>query len=239
MGLLDMFRRKDRPEGARTFDIEKTEEVRSLIGSLCEQQESCEFLIGEELFSSIFLRLDEEDFLTDLMIPLAGNTLLREGQGIHIGFLRREIPYSMNCVYRGRRVAEGYEALAFSVPTVLRYSNRRFYYRVNPSNTQPVRVLFDLGLSQVMDALVENISGGGIAVRSNLTNLLRPGVTIDRVDVIMPSGEWISCQGQVTRLQGKLIGIKLEGISFKDRRSIIRYVAERQQDEISRTDKED
>lgn len=234
MGLLDIFRRKGRDLGVRTLDVEDGTEIREKIRSLCKQRQSCDILVGDELYSSIFLKIERDRILIDLMIPLAGNTIIRNGQGVRIGFLERRIPYSMNCIYQGRVIEGGYESLAFTLPTVVRYSNRRAYYRVKPEPENPLRVLLDLGLSNISDASVENISGGGLAVRSKLITYMQPGTIIDRVDIVLPNGGWISCTGKVIRLQGQLVGIHLEEISFNDRRSIVRYVAERQQDEIAK-----
>jgi c-di-GMP-binding flagellar brake protein YcgR len=234
MGLLDIFKRKTRIVELRSFDIQEPDEITRKLEQLCEQRHNCDILIGEEIFSSIFLSKREDRFLIDLMIPLSGNIMLRDGMGVRIGFLERRIPYTMNCIYLGREVEDRFESLAFSLPTLIRYSNRRSYYRINPGKSTQLRVLFDLGLSNVIDVGVENISGGGLAVRTKLAQYLQPGARVDRVDIILPDSSWISCVGTVVRLQGQIAGIKLEELSFNDRRHIIRFVAERQQEEIQR-----
>ena len=234
MGFLDIFRRKEQSTVMRTLDITDEEPIREKLNQLCDLRQSCNFLIGDEMFTSVFLRITDDLLLTDLMIPLAGNTLLRTGQGLRIGFLEKRMPYAMNCLYQGRVIEEGYEALSFTLPQVIRYGNRRSYFRVTPNRNDQVRVLFDLGISQVSDANVVDISGGGVAVRSRMTNYLQPGSEFERVDVVLPNGQWVSCKGTVVRLKGQLVGIRLDDISYTDRRAIIRYVAERQQDEISR-----
>lgn len=234
MGLLDIFKRKTRIVELRSFDIQEPEEIARKLDGLCQQRHNCDILVGEEMFSSIFLSKREDRFLIDLMIPLPGNTMLRDGMGVRIGFLEKRIPYTMNCIYLGREIEDRFESLAFSLPTLIRYSNRRSYYRVNPGVSSQLRVLFDLGLSNVVDVSVENISGGGLAVKTKLAQYLQVGAKVDRVDIVLPDGNWVSCGGTVVRLQGQVAGIRLESLSFNDRRHIIRFVAERQQDEIQR-----
>lgn len=238
MGIRDLFRRRPRWDTQAVLDIEDDKGIRAKLKELCGRRQNCELTIGEDIFTSIFLNLHSESFVIDVLMPVKGNGLLQADKEFHVSYLENSSPFTMNCRFLGTETEEGFEALAFGIPEVINNSNKRSFFRVKPNATSPVRMLLDVGFTRAAEEEVQNISAGGFSLKTQLAGRLHDGDTIDRIDITLPSGGWISCKGKVIRVSGTTIGIELEEISYNDRRDLIRYVSGRQHEDLSRRRKE-
>jgi len=236
---LRLFGRSRERRARVGLDIEEPKAVREKLNELCARQHNCEIQIGRNLFTSIFLRFAGESFLTDIMMPSKGNSLLTEGDTIKLGYQERAVPFTFSCGFLGRVDNEGYEALQFALPEVIRYSNRRSFFRVRPDKAAPVRIMIEFDRSQSLGDSARDISGGGVSLLSSFARSLSMGQRINKIEIALPTGGWISCQGTVRRVSGALIGIELENVSFAERSEIVRYVTSRQTDDLASRKQED
>jgi len=227
MNLLNFFRKKPQiqPEEL-SRDVAEDDEIRSLLGLLAKQRNDCLILQGRDMYRSTFIDVESENFIIDLMVPLAGNTLLSHGQGIRIHFIHEGSPYQMYCTYNGRRTVDGHDSLGFSIPNRILYVDRREQERKKPTSEEGVRVYFDLGSSSISDVQIVNISATGLAIRSPLTNSMRNGAELDRIEILLPDAEWITCRGVVRRIKGDVLGIELRGLSGHQRDLLQRFVGQ-------------
>jgi c-di-GMP-binding flagellar brake protein YcgR len=232
---VEIFRnlfRKSRGAAGISIDIEDRRGIRRKLQELCNQRNNCEVIVEGMLFSSIFLSLEDDQFLMDILMPSKGNDFLKVGESYKVNYQDRAVPFTMKCRYQGQADTEGFSALLFGLPEIIRYSNRRSYYRVAPKDTSPLRIIIDFGDVGSFDGGAKDISGGGVAVKSNISSKLEPGAKVGTVEIMLPTGSWIICKGIVRRVSGSVIGIELEDVPNRDRRQIVRYVTDRQKEEI-------
>ena len=232
MNLIDRWRRRREAADARS-DISGADNIRKKLAALCAERCNCELQLGEEIFTTIFLTAEKSHFLVDIIMPTYGNDLLRRNEEVAFGYLERSVPYVMNCRFLGKDTAEGYAALRFAMPEVIRYSNRRSHFRVAPATSRPVRIVIDFGMNQLADTSLKDISASGVAIASGLSRYVGVGQRVGAVEIEMPGGEWLVCSGIVRRISGTTIGIELEELTANDRTRLYRYVSERQQEIIS------
>ena len=231
VGIFDRLFGRRRPRGV-AVDIVGEREIRAKLGELSELRQNCEVLLGSLLCTSIFLEQEENHFFTDILMPSRGNDMLKEEEQVRINYQQRSVPYTMSCTYLGSTDRNGFAALKFGLPEIIRYSNRRDYYRVKPAMDEPVRIVINFGETGFFDGPARDISGGGIAVKSQVSGKVDLGRKIGTVEIMLPSGAWIICKGVVRRVSGSIIGIELEEIHGRDRREIVRYATERQKENI-------
>lgn len=229
MGILDLFKKKKKSGNQKqNRDISEPGRISALLDTLAEENSSCTMLIGNETFSSMILGTSQTEFYTDLMIPLASNSLLSPGQGLRISILHDGTPYQMYCTYQGRKRDEHFETLSFLKPSRIIFVERRQTKRVKPEDEKGVRILFDLGVSSLPNAEIVNISETGLAIRSPLTEKMRVGSVLDRMDIILPNNDWISCKGVVRRIRGELIGIELVDLSLKQKSALTEFMEKKE-----------
>ncbi len=233
MSILDWWRRRRQAADEVKIDIEGAGAVREKIAELCSKRYNCELFIEKELFTSIFLFSEEEHFFIDIIMPTFGNKLIKPGKLIKLGFQERAIPYSMECRFLGEEKLEGFDALKFEMPQVIRHSNKRDFFRVAPARSRPMRIIIDLGQSHSIDTDVRDISGAGVAVSSSTSRYLGIGQKLKSVEIEMPDGSWIICSGIIRRISGTTVGIELDEVTSHDRSRIFRYVNQRQKEQIS------
>ena len=159
---------------------------------------------------------------------------MRKDRPYTISFQLRSVPYSMKCSFAGSSELEGWEALLFSLPEVIKHSNRRSSFRVAPSGGRPMRISIDFGVGgEVRSGEVKDISTGGVAVRSGFSGLLRLGQRVSNIKIDLPGQPPIICSGMVRRLSGTVIGVELEKLGTIDHQQISRFVSARQQEDIA------
>ncbi|HUX06608.1 MAG TPA: PilZ domain-containing protein [Acidobacteriota bacterium] len=233
MSIWDWWRKRRRVSGGSRIDIEETDAVRRKISELCLKRRNCELRIDKEVFTSIFLSSSDKHFFIDIMMPTYGNKLIKQGEPTTLGYQERAIPYSMECRFLGKEKEEGYDALKFEMPQIIRHSNRRGLFRVAPARSRPMRIIIDFGMNQNIDTDVRDISGAGVAVSSSVSRYVGIGQKVKSVEIEMPDGSWVICSGIIRRVSGTTVGIELDEIIPQDRSRIFRYVNQRQKEDLS------
>jgi c-di-GMP-binding flagellar brake protein YcgR len=233
MSFLEWLRKRRPAAGGVRVDIEGEQAVREKIAGLCSKRYNCELHIDNEIFTSIFLSVGRDHFLTDVTMPTYGNKLIKGGETVRMGYIERAIPYTMECRYLGEGSEGGFAALKFAMPPVIRHSNRRGFFRVAPARSRPMRIIIDFGQNRSIDTDVRDISGGGVAVSSSMSRYIGIGQKINIVEIEMPDGSWVVCSGVIRRVSGTTVGIELEELTPQSRSQIFRYVNLRQKEELS------
>ncbi len=221
------------PVNVMAVNVKDRDEIHTALEKLCRKYKSCEVRLGKELFTSIFLNVTREHFFVDLLTPIGGNEYLQRDKEVQFTYYQRSVPYTMRCRFLGRLDVEGLEALMFSLPQVIRYSNRRADFRVTPDERRPVRISIDFGRRLVAPGKVMDISSGGVAVRGGPIGELTPGQRIETIGIELPGEPLIICSGTVKRIEGSTVGIGLDELPQHERQQITRYVSERQKEDIS------
>lgn len=115
--------------------------------------------------------------------------------------------------------------------------DRREYFRVQASSSDPIRVYFRMSdhPQQVFLARVESISVGGVGIVLNL--LENPGMSsgVGAGILILPSLGRVRFDGMIEWNNGARIGVRFIKISEQDKSLIFRYVVKRERETTQKT----
>jgi len=201
-------------------------------------------------FSSTILKVDESAVFIDVLFPYEGNELIADSKFLNIEFIIKQIahvPYTFSALYMNSEVYDGYPCLRITLPNKIVRDQKRNYHRVSPSVNDPVYVKFELDGEPVSEK-VANISGGGLgfftnfgkAVLWNKREIRHAEITIpEPVTIELMTIVYTASQAQYPVLIGGkpyyyYCGAEFVGLDTKVREQIIRYVIEKEREELKR-----
>lgn len=209
-------------------DITERSKIISKLKELCQRHQACEIVVFDEYFTSIFLETRKSEFLIDTLLPRHSNSLLEPGEEVQVRFFDFTLPYQFQSRFVGSTTLDGGEALAFALPEILQFVNRRRYQRVTPSAREPVKLLLEYEEHRIQKALARDISEGGVSTLSEEGIDIAPHHHLRRIEIQLPDSSLIKCRGRIQRITGSVLGIQLTEIEPVDRRSILEYVRKRE-----------
>lgn len=189
-----------------------------------------------EKFTSSILGLNPEQdmLLMDELTPLAGHKRLIEArrlqvfsriQGIEVGFQGTLADLSQH---------DGIAVYQVPIPKILRYNQRRAYFRAAVGSAQPVPVYLDLPDSGIIMAELQDISVGGIGAQltSSADCDLEPGLMIPSCTIELPDGKSIRSALDVRfasereKVRKVRLGARFLDLDKTAERSILHFVTE-------------
>lgn len=233
MGFLDLLKRLGRRRPDFEVDISDRVDMIREITELCRQRKSVEVILVGTPYSSFFLDMLEDAFIIDVLMPRKGNELLRPETKLKLHYFIRAFRYSTVVQFKGMVHYEGIDALELTLPDIIYYSNRRDYYRVTPHPNAPVRIIMDIGAPNLLEANARDFSGNGFAVFADYAEGIALGQPVSDIEIHFSGGSVVKCHGVVRRIRSKLLGIEITEIDGADRQQMLRYVLNRQKEQIA------
>lgn len=240
-----------------TFDIiENHSDIMQLLSLMHSQKVRFKIRLNNRgsSFNSALLKAEQSYLLIDALFPSEGNDLITDANFITIAFAVKEaenIPYIFRATFLSPEVYQGYPALRITFPQSIKRDQRRNYHRVEPSVHEPLYVTFIIDGSSSTNK-VANISGGGVAFYTNIgKSILWTGKRIDLASIILPHYTISNCMAIVYTMSRTTYPVLIDGkphhylcgAEFVDmdnvtRDKIIRYVIEKERDELKRISRE-
>lgn len=189
--LLRLKKKSEEARGLRseTYSVEELDSQSSIanhFGMLIEQK--TELTARFEGISRQFtttprgFRDEDKIFFSDALIPSPGKGLPLEGANVKIEYLYREIPYSFLTQLLSEP-GNGDDEVAFRIPELIKYTQRRHTYRVKLPVLEQVTATFTLS-GRILKETVLDISTGGFSLKS--ANRYLPGTTYRDVKLNLP-----------------------------------------------------
>jgi c-di-GMP-binding flagellar brake protein YcgR len=209
-------------------------------------------------YDSSLIEVRHDRLYIDALFPEEGQALIASSRFIEVDFMLREaigdfrhIPYAFRSAYLESVSIRGYPGVRIAFPERIRRHQRREYLRISPPVQQPLHVRLTVDGAEVQEK-VANISGGGLGFYTRLgREVLWPGRQIQSAGIDLPNGARISCAVTVRKhaLNDRTImadrkpcpyycGIEFTGADEQVRETVVRYVIERERDELRRLSRE-
>ncbi len=217
---------------------------------LCSQQNtSLSLTIDEHVIEpiSMFVEVSPEKgwIIIDRLVPEGGNKFIENSQSLKVSYTLNDIGYEFDSTFMGRVKKDGYDALKISYPENIRTTQKRKYFRVAPSVTQPVVISIKATGNEPLDIkrLMRDISEGGISFPVNASEdfllQLKQEKRLDVIHFTLPGQEPIKTKGIIRGIFKTEGGISVCGVEFIDLKEadmakIYRYVVERQKEELKK-----
>jgi len=258
--IVPKFFRRSRFNAAFSFSafdvIENHTDIMRLLAVIKDQKVRFKIKLNNRgtSFNSALLNFDTSSLLIDALFPPEGNELIQHSNFITVSFTIREanhIPYIFRTMFLSGEIFQSYPALRIAFPQSIKRDQRRNFHRVEPSVQEPLYISFILDGSP-LHCKIANISGGGVAFYTNVSKMtLWPGRHIDFASIILPHSTIRNCMAIVytisqtaypVLIDGKpfhfLCGAEYVDIDNATREKIIRYVIEKERDELKRVSRE-
>ena len=236
--------------------IDQPDDIRDLLEEALQQKRQFQIRLNGmgSTFNSSLLEIERSHLLIDTLFPDEGMELIRDSRFISVDFLihsRRMTPYRFDAVYLDEENHNGYPALKISMPKTVNKDQKRKYHRVEPPVSNPLFIQFYLENEQFVERVC-NISGGGAGFFTNLgKNHLWSGKRLENVSISVPGITTIDCIVVVHTVSQAKNPVLIEGkpyhyycgaefLSLDDstRKKIIRYVLEKEREQLKRLNRE-
>jgi c-di-GMP-binding flagellar brake protein YcgR len=202
--------------------------------------------------------LNNHILLIDSLFPPEGNDKIQYSKSTVAEFSfkgterkSKLIPYSFTTNYIDQKEYKNFKALKITFPKAINRRQKRDFLRVEPSVNQPLFIKFKIK-DKIMTQKIENISAGGINFFTNLTKtVLWPGMKIEKVLITLPDESQIKCPILIRSIfqnndpifiGGKRYsyscGAQFLGIDNNVRDNIIKYVLEKERNELKHLHRE-
>jgi len=202
--------------------------------------------------------LNHHTLLIDSLFPPEGNDKIQHSKSVVAEFSikgietkSQRIPYSFTTNYIDQREFKNFKSLRISFPKAINRGQKRDFLRVEPSVNQPLFIKLKIK-DNIMTQKIENISAGGLNFYTNLTKtILWPGKKIEKVLITLPDQSHIKCPVVIKSIfqnndpiiiEGKRYfyscGAKFIGINNNVRDNIIKYVLEKERNELKNMHRE-
>ena len=202
--------------------------------------------------------LNNHILLIDSLFPPDGNDKIQYAKSAIAEFSFKGIesksnliPYSFTTNYIDQKEHENFKSLRITFPKAINRRQKREFLRVEPSVNQPLFIKFKIK-DKKMTQKIENISAGGINFFTNLTKtVLWPGMRIEKILITLPDQSQITCPILIRSIfqnndsifiGGKRYsyscGAQFLGIDNKVRDNIIKYVLEKERNELKHLHRE-
>jgi len=244
--------------------VKDPNDIQNLINTVIKQKSRIKIKInnkGQSYISSIIKiesMLNSHTLIIDSLFPIEGNDKIQYSKSSTAEFNIKEtdksrihIPYSFEANYIDHKEYENFDAIRLTFPKAINRGQKREYLRIEPSINNPLFIKFEVN-NKKMTQKIENISAGGICFYTNIVKtILWPGKRIEKAVITLPDSSRIKCPIMVRSLlqnnepviiDGKRYfyncGVQFMGISNNTRERIIKYVLEKERNELKRLNRE-
>lgn len=202
--------------------------------------------------------LNHHTLLMDSLFPPEGNDKIQYSKSVVAEFSIKEmitknkkIPYSFTANYIDQKEFKNFNALRITFPKEINRGQKREFLRVEPSVNQPLFIKFKIN-EKIMTQKMENISAGGVNFYTNLTKtVLWPEKRIDKILITLPDHSQVKCpiiiksifqNNDPVIIDGKKYyyscGAQFIGLENNVRDNIIKYVLEKERNELKHLHRE-
>ncbi len=241
MGILDIFKSSGQKKDYTTDDLILLEEISEHLKTIEPKNVQWSVQINGRgpHYKSFFAgpsKKRKDGLLIDVLMPDAGNSLLRDKKNLNVYYRYEGAEYSFTARYLGDEKGE-FDSLVISRPERIKKKQKRKAYRVDTTVSMPIRVQLDNDTEEVAD-----LSVGGFSFYTNL-NLDRYRTSSDplRFTLKIPSQNKVMEMAGVVRIfnfipskRKSKCAIEFIKPKEKDIQTISKYIMGRQREILNR-----
>ncbi len=244
--------------------INDLNDLQNLIHTTIKQKSRIKLKINNkgQSYSSSIIKIESmlgsHTLILDSLFPPEGNDKIQYSKFVNAEFNIKEtdkskmhIPYSFESNYIDHKEYDNFDAIRLTFPNSINRGQKREFLRIEPSINNPLFIKFEVNHKK-MTQKIENISAGGVCFYTNLVKtVLWPGKRIEKAIITLPDKSQIKCpiiirsllqNSEPVIIDGKRYfhncGAQFMGISNNTRDHIIKYVLEKERNELKRLNRE-
>lgn len=232
--------------------LEDPRQIRSTLGTIDGTRTNLKIRLNDRgrPFTSSVLKVENDHLLIDALFPHEGNDLIQDTGFLNVEFVikkQKHIPYQFTSRFIAKETYNDFPAIKIHLPGTIKRDQKRNFHRIEPSVSDPIYIRFTLE-NRTYEEKAANISGGGIGFYTNLSgDVLWPGRELHDATITLPKPLSVECLSVIHTIHNRdhpvlinnktasyYCGAEFDRIDKQARDTIIKYVIEKEREELKR-----
>jgi c-di-GMP-binding flagellar brake protein YcgR len=211
------------------MDFKKQEDILRLLREISERAMSASVVINDKITLNDCRLIYKTDKELALLVQAASGNCPETGDvELTCTLPKASYTFKSSIIQQQNTDSQNHKYFKIQLPDKIREEEKRQYFRVRPSETNPIQIRLAVPDSDIIDVEVMDIGGGGVSFAvmksKNYFNIGDPLY----LDINLPTYNWLSALAEVkniTTLQNTVrIGVEFSRVSEDAYKIIMQYI---------------